>query len=81
MLADEASLDGLAGAVGQLCWAGLLEGSRECRRVLLLIAVAQEHEPLSSAAVARMRLLIMHHRAGVKKPLVSVWTVAVTTGW
>jgi hypothetical protein len=43
--------------------------------------MAQEREPHSSAAVARMRLLIMHHRARVKKPLVSAWRIAVTAGW
>jgi hypothetical protein len=31
------------------------------RQVLLLIAVAQEREQLSSATAARMRLSAMHH--------------------
>jgi hypothetical protein len=59
--------------------------SGECRSslragvgVLLLIAMAQEREPLSSAAVARMRLLIMHHRERVKKPLVSAWRIGLS---
>jgi hypothetical protein len=44
-------------------------------------AVARKWRPLSSAAVARIRLLITHHRVRVKKPPVSAWRRAAAAGW